>query len=53
MCTCCMDYFTTSTDAMCWHDHICKSTTGGNNDDREEDDNDNGDEDDEFMFEED
>ena len=54
MCTHCVDYFMTSTDAMCWHTHICKSTTSGNgdNDRKEEDyeDDDNVDEDDEFMF---
>ena len=56
MCTHCVDYLMTSTDAMCLHTHICKFTTGGNNDDNREDkdsdDDDNGDDDNEFMFEE-
>ena len=57
VCTHCMDYFTTSTDAMHWHAHVCRPMTGGgDDDDREEEDyedDDNGDEDDKFFFEED
>ena len=56
VCTCCVNYFITSADAMCWHAHICRSTTGGDNDDNREEedykDNDNSDEDKEFIFEE-
>ena len=46
----CLDYCTTSADAMHWHAQL------GDDDDREEEDyedDDNGDEDDEFMFKED
>ena len=59
VCACCLDYFTTSADAMHQHSQLCKPTAAGNDDDGREDspqdyeDDDNGDEDDEFVFEED
>ena len=57
ICARCLDYFTTSTDAMHQHAKLCKPMAAGNNDDdREEEDykdDDNGDEDDKVMFEED
>ena len=56
MCTHCVHYFMTSTDAVCQHAHICKSTTGSDGDDNREEeyykDNDNSDEDDKFIFKE-
>ena len=57
ICAHCVDYFTTSTDAMHWHAELCKPTAASNDDDdtEEEDyeENDSGDEDDEFMFDKD
>ena len=57
ICAWCLDYFTTSADAMHWHIQLCKPSAASNSDeDREEEDykdDDNGDEDDEFMFSED
>ena len=55
ICANCLDYFTTSTDAMYWHAQLCKPTAASDDDREEEDyeDNDNGNEDDEFLFEED
>ena len=57
ICAHCMDYFTTSANAMHQHTKVCKPTTGSDDDDyREEDDygdDDNGDKDDKFMFKED
>ena len=62
VCVHCLDYFTTNTEAMNHHAHVCKHTTAGASDDdnREEEDyedDDNGsegeDEDNKFEFEED
>ena len=57
VCACCLDYFTTSTAAMCQHTQLCKPMAAGyDDDDREEgdyEDNDNGNEDYKFVFEED
>ena len=36
ICACCLDYFTTSADAMHWHTQLFKSTAAGDDDDREE-----------------
>ena len=37
ICVCCLDYFTTSADAMNWHTQLCKSTAASeDDDDREE-----------------
>ena len=35
VCTLCIDFFTTSTDAMRWHTHICKSIAAEDNDCKE------------------
>ena len=58
VCACCLDYFTTSTETMHHHTHVCKppATGIGDNDDREKEDSkddDNGNEDEEFEFKED
>ena len=57
ICAHCLDYFTTSADAMHWHAQLCKPMAAGNNDDDREkkdyEDDDNGNEDDEFAFKED
>ena len=57
ICAHCLDYFTSSADAMLQHTQVCKPMAAGNdNDDREEkdyEDNDNGNEYEEFMFKED
>ena len=48
ICTHCLDYSMTSTDAMHWHTQLCRSMAAGNDDDREEsppeyEENENGD----------
>ena len=57
ICAHCLNYFTTSADAMHWHTHLCKPRAASNDDDDrvEEDyeDDDNSNKDDEFMFGED
>ena len=54
ICAHCVDYFTTSVDAIHQHTQLCKPMAVGNddNDRREEDyeDDDNGNEDYEFVF---
>ena len=58
ICACCLNYFMTTADAMCWHTQLCRSILAGDNNDiqespldYEEDENGNGDYD--FIFEED
>ena len=57
VCSHCMDYFTTSTDAMCWHAQLCKLVAAGINDDDQEEEFEDDDNsckyDDEFAFNED
>ena len=58
ICTCCLNYFTMSADAMWWHAQLCKSTVASDNNIREEsppdyEEDDNGDDDFEFAFKED
>ena len=58
ICTQCLDYFITSTDAMHQHTQLCRSTAAGNNDDREEspldyEEDKNGNGNYNFIFEED
>ena len=55
VCALCMDFFSTSTDAIRWHTQMCKSITAAKDNDWEEDeyDNDNdGDEDSKYLFKE-
>ena len=59
ICAHCLDYFTTSADAMHQHTQLCKSTAASNDDDNREEsppdyeEDDNSNEDFEFVFEED
>ena len=59
ICAHCLEYITTSSDAMHQHAQLCKPTAVSDNDNKREDsqpdfeDDDNGNEDDEFIFEED
>ena len=58
ICSQCMDYFTMSMDAMCWHAQLYKRAVSSidDNDDWEEeseDDDNGGDYNDEFTFDED
>ena len=51
----CMDFFSTSVDAMRWHTHVFKSITAAEDNDQEdqESENDNdSDEEDDYLFEE-
>ena len=53
VCSQCLKYFTTSTDAMCHHSQLCKLAVGGINDDendQEEESDTDDDGKDNFMF---
>ena len=55
VCALCVDFFLTSTDAMRWYAHVCKTiaSTKDNDWDEEEYENDNDDnKDDEYLLEE-
>ena len=52
VCALCIDFFSTNTDAMRWHAHMCKSNTSARDNDQEEDgykNDDDGDKDDEYL----
>ena len=36
-CACCLEYFTTSADALCWHAQLCEPMASSDNDDDRED----------------
>ena len=51
----CVDFFSTSADAMRWYTHVCKSITAAEDNDQEEeeyDNDDDGNEDNEYLVEE-
>ena len=51
----CLDFFTTSTDTMRWHMHVCKSMATKDKDCKEEEESENdddGDEDNGYLLEE-
>ena len=54
VCTLCMDFFSTSTDAMRWHVYVCKSIAAEDNDHEEEEskNDDDGSEEDDYLLEE-
>ena len=43
VCALCVDFFSTSTDAMRWHAHICKSITTAEDNDCKEEESENDD----------
>ena len=64
ICSCCLNYITTSTDAMHCHNPLCKSTAAGGDDDDDDEEEekespqdykeeDNGDVEYKFVFKED
>ena len=56
ICNHCIEYFTMSTDAMCWHSQLCKPAPANDDNDQEEEsvnDDNGGEYDDKFALYED